>query len=500
VADYLYMTNSAIGGLWNGAWGLMRSYRALMPDLLPLPNNPVDPTVGVTITNASSFNQMCPVAAPVRNFDVTAVRAADALASAAGARDGKLVYNSRAGNGGPLTDPTGIMFVMTADLGTDGRLKPGVPVEPLILRAAAGDCINVTLRNRLPLNLAQPDPAFPTTTKDLAGFNQLPNIVENFNANQIGPSPFVGLHPQLVAFDVTRSDGANAGYNLPQTVIPGKAGQAKTYRWYAGEVWLEGTTLRSRPVEFGAVNLTSSDPIKHSGRGAVGVLVIEPLGSKWVEDGSPEDTLRRPRTRAQATVTLAKNIPGSSFRDFVLVLQSDLNLRWDGNNPVPPSFLAEDAEDTGLMAVNYKTEPLWLRLGYPPNALPTTTNNLNFASALSNAQVGGLDPQTPILTASPGQPVRLRVLNPGGQGRNAVFTLHGHAWQREPYASDSGAIGHNPASWLRGVQEGMGPSSHWDFVLENGAGGANGVRGDYLYRDFTPLHFENGAWGILRVD
>ncbi|MBI5015035.1 MAG: copper oxidase [Deltaproteobacteria bacterium] len=493
VADYRYAMDTSVDGLWNGDWGLMRSYRVRIPDLQPLPNNPVDAKIGLTITNASNFQQMCPVGAPARNYDVTAIRAADALASAAGKRDGKLVYNARALNGGPLTDPTSLLYVMTSDLGTDGRLKPGVPVEPLILRAAAGECINVKLRNRLPSNLAVPDPAFPTQTKDLAGFNTLPMIVENFNANQIGPSSWAGLHPQLVAYDVTKSDGANVGFNLPQTVLAGNTLLPTTYRWYAGEVWLDGTTLKSRPAELGAVNLTSSDPIKHSSKGAVGALIIEPAGAKWVEDGSPQDTLKRPRSRAQATVTLPD---GSSFRDLVLVLQSDLNLRWKGNAPVPPSLLADDSEDSGMMAVNYKTEPLWLRLGYSPDALPVDVGNLNFRDSLSIATG---EPQTPTLTAAPGQAVRLRVLNPGGQGRNSVFTLHGHAWQREPYVNDSGALGHNPFSFVRGGQEGVGPSSHWDFVLENGAGGAGGVRGDYLYRDFTPLHFENGAWGVLRV-
>ncbi len=31
-----------------------------------------------------------------------------------------------------------------------GKLKAGVPVEPLVLRANAGDCISITLENRLP--------------------------------------------------------------------------------------------------------------------------------------------------------------------------------------------------------------------------------------------------------------------------------------------------------------------------------------------------------------
>jgi hypothetical protein len=55
------------------------------------------------------------------------------------------------GHSAPLHDPTAILYVRKADLdpGT-GKLKAGVPVEPLVLRANAGDCISITLENRLP--------------------------------------------------------------------------------------------------------------------------------------------------------------------------------------------------------------------------------------------------------------------------------------------------------------------------------------------------------------
>ena len=78
-----------------------------------------------------------------------------------------------------------------------------MPVEPLVLRANAGDCIEVTLFNKL-----------PNEVPDVPGWNTLPMIVEGFNANQVKPSNQVGLHPQLVAYDVVSSDGANVGFNV----------------------------------------------------------------------------------------------------------------------------------------------------------------------------------------------------------------------------------------------------------------------------------------------
>src|SRR6185503_5344165 len=105
-------------------------------------------------------------------------------------------------------------------LDLQGKLNPGVPIEPLILRANAGDCITLTLNNRL-----------PATAPDLPVFNTLPMIVERFNANQVRPSSHVGLHPQMLTMDVIGNDGANVGFNKVQTAPPGGS---KTYRWYAG--------------------------------------------------------------------------------------------------------------------------------------------------------------------------------------------------------------------------------------------------------------------------
>jgi hypothetical protein len=482
VADRLYMMDSSVDGIWNGLWGMIRTYGSTQTDLLQLPNNVVG-TLGIQVANIGQFNGPCPKAAPVRSIDVTAVEAADALPG------GTLVYNSRWASGGPLHDPTAILYVRSSDLDAGGKLKPGVPIEPLILRAAAGDCIKLTLSNRLP---AQP--------RDLDGYNSLPFIVDGFNANHVHPSASVGLHPQLLSYDVTRSDGANVGTNPFQALASGDPAAAKQYLWYAGDVKLVKGMFVATPVEYGATNLSSSDPIKHSDKGAVGGLIIEPQGSTWTED---------PASRASATVRKAD---GTTFRDFVMIFQDDLNLRLGQNaacytlgpcapgdgNPVPTVAGVEDSEDSGTKALNYRTEPLWYRMGIPPFADAHEIASFNFKNALSNILVGG-DPQTPVFTAAAGMPVRIRVLEPGGHPRNHVVSVHGHTWERNPYIKGSTQIGNNPLSEWRGAQEGHGPSDHWDIVLQNGAGGKFKVKGDYLIRDMLPGGFYGGLWGILRV-
>ncbi|HSE18589.1 MAG TPA: hypothetical protein VLB46_16155 [Pyrinomonadaceae bacterium] len=551
--DYLYQNSASVDGQWNGVWGIMRVYNGRMglkTDLLALPNNtagaadlttndtefPVDTafpngatdymdstdesvlsystvttdtsvmsstmlgtaTTSLSPSGSTSTTQsaiigpilieesivtadptdfatgktqgasICPGSAPKRKINVTAVNAW-ALPT------GTLIYNSRAGNGGALNDPTAIMYFRSEDIDAYGMVKAGVPIEPLVVRARAGECIQFNLENRLPKSLP-----------DLDGFNTMSNLIFHFNANQVRPSNQVGLHPQLLAYNVANSDGKNVGFNPNQTVGPGGVVR---YSWYAGDVVINGGKRIGTPIEFGATNLISSDPIKHSNKGAIGSLIVEPQGSTWIEDST---------SRAQATVTKSD---GTSFREFVVQHQTDINMRFADGSPVPnlggPGG-AEDPEDSAQKAVNYRTEPLWKRMNYAPETPFTTTRTFDFTNVLTNAQVGG-DPQTPIFTAQAGQAVRFRILNANGHMRNNVFNLHGHFWQEEPYTNNSKSIGNNPLSEFKGALYGIGPSSHYEVIPVNGAGGARRVPGDYLYRTQESFMFDGGIWGIFRV-
>jgi len=477
-ADYLYTLNSSVEGIWSGTWGLLRSYATRQPNLLPLPNNPVG-TTPVTAVNDGDFNGVCPNVAPVRRYDVTAVFAQSALPG------GTLVYNGRTANNGPLNDPYAIAYVRSEDLDGTGRLKGGVPVEPLVLRAAAGDCIEVTLHNRLPQTVPGA-PAFVVTQP----------FIDNFNLNQVATSSTVGLHPQLVEFDVTRSDGTHVGNNPDQTVAPGGT---RVYRWYAGNIRIVNNRRVATPVEFGATGLMSPDRIKHSGHGALGALIIEPQGSSWTEDYPVPDPLVPEDQRPSRTSAIVRNQDNSFFREQVLVFQNDVPMRFGDRTAVPIVSGMEDAEDTGLKAINYRSEPIWFRMGLEPESSPGQTRQTDFANVLTNSLVGG-DPETPVFTAKAAQPVRLRLVYPGGHTRNHVFALYGHVWQREPYTANSSRIGTNPRSFWRGSQDQGGPTNHWDLLPEHGAGGAFSVTGDYLFRDMLPINYNNGMWGIMRVE
>ncbi len=563
-ADYAYSLNTSQDGWWSGVWGLVRTYNIPRTDLFPLPSTRV-PRQATNLTDFSVNNAgVCPRAAPVRRYDITAVLANTALGNPLGvsiippdasatqhvgrlpnAAGGTLVYNPRTtslsnGKAGPLHDPTAILYVKTADLDAAGRLKPGVPVEPLVLRAAAGECIEVTLRNRLPGDLNHN--GFFDDNPDLGNLTSLmgvvnrdrtnPQGVSTFNNNLIRPSSWVGLHPQLVSYDVTKGDGANVGINPSQLARPGSH---VSYRWYVGDMWATvatsgslGVQMVATPIEFGGTNLTPADKIKQGQKSMVGALIIEPPGTSWTEDAT---------RRASASVGPDANRDGRpdsvAYRDFAVVFQKHLSHRYRdgtavenirGEGPGDPDsveagIVAEDSQDSGQMAINYGSEPLWFRFGLAPN---TPFGNAamglgavpNAHQAYSNSLVGR-EPVTPVFTAAAGQQVRMRLLQPHGAFRGSSFVLHGHLWQRDPYVCPgsshlglpgkctftevpSRGLGINPVGFYRGAQEGVLPYSHYDVLLRS-AGGANAVPGDYLYRDHASLGNLAGEWGLLRV-
>ena len=564
--DYIYTVGAELEGMWNGVWGILRSYNSERGDLYELPNNNVA-RGGYDFTNQADFDGICPVTAPVKTFEVTAVRAVDVLDPVQG-----VVYNSRLTflrdlpggiNGqGPLIDPTVLMYVLNQDLtfdaatGAPNGLKPGAPIEPLIIRVNAGDCVNVSLTNALPDDLSG---------TEMPGLDSMPPIIQKdvnvavpgvggiltFNKNDITPSSYVGLTPQLLAFDPKTNGGFSTGLTTGKLVAPGAT---DSYKWYAGDIKVKNAgisknktqfTLTATPVEFGAAGLMPADRIKGTENGLVGAIIVEPQNSCWIAD---------PGTRAQATVWKgAKDAGGASligrcpstpttstdsFRDFVTIMQNDINLRFGGTvqvldaagnvvqtfdcsvDPSPiqcavPNIAAEgplgpteESQDSGQKAINYKSDPPWFRLGITPNFFQIIHRDAGLKDLIPRVFSNFLDigagpvgdPQTQIFNASPNGPHygRMRVLMPGGHARGITYTLHGHEWNSRPYINNSTEIGDNPLSEYYGTQEGINPTGHWDFVID--LGGPFNVTGDYLWRDQAAFGNFMGLWGLIRFN
>jgi hypothetical protein len=487
-ADYLYVPSSDDIGYTNGMWGIFRAFdpAAPLPTLALLPNNKSG-------SGIKAADAVCPSNTPTRRFKVTAITAQQSL------KNGQLVYNSRGiGTGGDPTtqiiNPFGITYVRSADLDSNGNLKAGVPNDPLVLRASAGECIEVTLTNAF--NPKSINPQLNIFTQNTPANNALGAPFTQMLVNgKVTPvtitqntSPYVGLHPELLSYDVIQNDGSNIGYNADQVVPPATTAtnqQSRTYRWYAGIVEAhEDGSVKGIPVEFGSLNLLPSDPLLQHPNGLIGAMIIEPEGSSWREDQN---------SRASATVTKKD---GSTFREFVVMMQDDLQMYVNSTTAAGENCTAAPCSiagnDTG--GVNNGAEPLDYRynnLGgnYDPNSLN--------ASALSN-QLVLADPETPTFTAAAGTPVRFRMIHPLGKGNGEVIKINGHVWQRQPYVKNSTEIGDNQLSEWIGARDNHGATDHFDVVI-NKAGGEFAVPGDYLYTTFLPDTKASRTWGIFRV-
>jgi hypothetical protein len=578
----LLFASSAIDNLWDGQWGLMRVYPAeeqhLSHILARLPGhtdkNPFTDALrgpelderldseAVELLSEKKEKQRAhdPVEAfckdPARkeflkSFSVEAWMAKDLLGEKG------LVYNKKFG----IADPDAILFV---DHDNKSAIQSGKRMlEPLILRARAGDCIEVTLSNRLPKEMAD-DHRFLTGAtppneqqfkrwQKTWSYNMLPPIVEGFNFNQLRSSNRVGLHAGLVDQNVRRDDGAHIGFNDDSTVGPEEP--PKTYLWYAGDLSGRKGGIRERPIEFGVIPLTDqADVIKHPAHGAIGALVIEPQCSEFTvekvkdgdkekdssavatvtwwepiretdQDGKHRKALRcpdKPTDRSKMS-TVEKNIDAitpewpfgkksnakgskefNQFKEFVLLYQDALALQQHGQ-PLPNLRNGDDSEDSGQKAFNYRTEPLWARLGASAADEPDVMGEYDWSNVLSSrvshegCHTPLCDPETPIFEVDAGEPVRFRVVHPGGHPRQHALAIFGHNWSLNPWTHRSSVMGWNEDSPTRfGTTNGIGPARHLN--IQTRAGGDCAIPGDYLYRTQEGFMFGGGLWGILRVN
>lgn len=434
--DMLYYYGG-IDDLWVGNWGLIRSYKEKVDHLPQLPDRNPPPErkkvlpvpTGKRPPKAMDPGEPCLCDAPVRKYTVVALQT-------------PIVYN-KAGD----HDPHGIVFALEKDVPKilSGELNP----EPLILRGNVGDCIEITLHNRLTGDFHN---------KDIHGYPGVP--VDTF----FRTSSRISLHTQMLQYDVKGSDGATVGFNTDQTIGPG---ETITYRWYVDQ-------------DYGACNLWDmADVRNHRHHGAFGIFIAEKKGSKYLHSTTREEVL----TGSQ--VIISHPLLGES-REFVLLMHDGVRLvDKDGNLIIDPEPIfveseeANDFEDQGSRGFNYRSERIIHRLKNNPDVFK-----------VFSSKVHG-DPSTPVFLAYPGDPVTVRLVFPADKPRTHTFVLHDHTWLRNENLMDSTIIS------AKG-QNTVGTTANIDLIF--GAGGLYNLPGDYMYRSGNiRWDIELGMWGIMRV-
>ena len=206
--------------------------------------------------------------------------------------------------------------------------------------------------------------------------------MSTFNNNLIRPSSYVGIHPALVAYDVNIDDGMAIGATGVQSNASGLIagpGQTQFYRWYAGASasspppeaptrWWPPRSSSEGPTSFRRRHQAGAEGARRSAGGGAGRHHLGETDTvPYYQTANASAAMRVTRTSA----TLNPGTPNPA-RDFVTVIQKGLGLRYRDGTPVETiaaeGNIAEDAEDSGHMAINYRAEPLWYRFGLRPNA------------------------------------------------------------------------------------------------------------------------------------
>lgn len=441
--DYLWAFETE-EDLWNGLWGLIRSFEEKVPDLIPLPDRPeplkrkkrLPKCNGKKPPRAKSPSPIIEKSGPIRYFDIVAFQL-------------PIIYNDFGDH-----DPNGIIFALREDKADilKGRKRP----EPLVIRANVGDTVEVTLTSLLNFEL------FPF--KD--GIYPYPIVKEQAF---YPPSLRISLHPQLIDYDVKNSAGETVGFNGDQTVGPG---ESRTYRW-----WVDS--------QVGACGMWDMADIRnHKSHGAFGAFIAEPRGTEYLDPY----TLKPVRSGANV---ILRNPFLPDVREFVTILHDGVRLLDKDNqliiDPIagiltPPPDVGADEVDTydqGSRGFNYRSERLINRFHQHP-----VLHDL-FSSHIFD------DPATPVFETYVGDPVTIRLITPSERRRSHTFNLHGHRWNFDNKNINSRSesfVGFNVAGANR------------DLELIGGAGSYGGFPGDYMYRSGNILwDIEQGMWGILRV-
>ncbi|MGA9522563.1 MAG: hypothetical protein WBV82_13940, partial [Myxococcaceae bacterium] len=417
-------------------------------------------------------------------------------------------------------DPQGRILALEQDV--DGLIGGTASPTPLVMRFNSGECGIVHTTNLLPDRLEEDD-------------------------FQIGaPTDTVGQHVHLVKFDVTSSDGATNGFNYEDGVFAAEVVQQRirAANQAGGAFEADGTTkergdriklkaerhprVASAPVgtqtgiqrwwadpilngegQDKTVGTTFThdhfSPSSHQQHGLYAGLAVQPAGSSWRDSrtGEPIGT-RSDGGPMPALADILTLDPIDSYREYNLTFH-DFALLYDrkGRPINPPNDQLErlpiaidnlddpvpegvSADDPGSMMVNYRNEPIPLRI--------TTQEGTRFQQKkgpegdmenVFRSDIHG-DPATPLLRAYAGDKVHFRILE-GAQEEFHYFNVHGMKWLAEYADPDSG--------FSNG--QGFAISEHFEFL--DRIPPLKRATADYLWQSAATDDLWNGQWGLLRT-
>jgi manganese oxidase len=485
------------------------------------------------VPTASGPGTPCVAGAPLRTFDVSLINVP--------------IFLNRFGD----VIPEGRMYVLDENIAEVRRdywqaadpFHPRDLIEPLVLRANRGDCLEVRFTNRLneaapPLNREVRDKAiFPlpgeilrapgTITpapREFAPAGSVPQIqFDHLNA------PPASMHFEGLTYDVKGSDGTAVGYNPNSTTA---AGGTITYRLSAD---IEGEFQFRDGADLSSVGTGHANFIGSSGFGAFGAVVVEAVGATWVDVNTGEAL----KSGARAVI---KDPAGPDFREHVLFMHDELEadpgiLTKYCAPPAPPEppapagtcveptpaqreLLGDEGEvlingeHPGVLeyfAFNYRSEPGQNRTEVgcaptPASAQYSAPECIGEETELSSWPYGDPGGGDLVWRNYRGEPTKIRLFHTA-EFETHTFHWHVNRWPFDP--EDEGGLAeiskdssHTSTSNPLDVQA-VSPGSHYTLIPEGGAGSAHDGRpatfGDVIFHCHLYPHFAMGMWALNRT-
>ncbi|RMH38309.1 MAG: LysM peptidoglycan-binding domain-containing protein [Nitrospirae bacterium] len=444
-------------GLFN-TMSMMHQYGAGRTSGLLMSNPDVEPV--------STKGGLCPETAPVKHYDISAINV-------------EITLNQW------LDYYPGYMYVLTENIEKvreeeaknaaarekEGHHDPGGVIngiqnqwiQPLVIRGNQGDCVKITLRNKLEFG------------EDVSLHINGSNMVISKTGQ-----PATTTNPDSVASGASEDAEEGGVVEMEWYIHPDTQEGARQFHSYSND--RELTVM-----------------------GMMGVFVVEPAGSKYWE---PLGT--GPATEAKSGWQVMIDTPnGPDFREFVLIYHEVGDEAFRPVNKhgdfLPQRDPLTDAYRPGARALNYRSEPFGI------NNMHVQHEYFGFedeSMAYSSYTFGDAAPTIP--RSYLGDPAKFRIVHGGSE---VFHSHHPHGgsirWQRSPRATQmpvwtTGQNGPVKYPVIRTKSdrvdvEVIGPSEALDLETECGSGLCQWLAGDFLFHCHVAHHYVAGMWGYWRV-
>lgn len=477
----------------------------------------------------------CPSTAPVKTFNVSLINIP--------------IFLNRFGD----VVPEGRMYILDENIDEarasfqDAANPFQIPdlIEPLVLRANDGDCVEINFTNRLnepAPNFNRDDSIFLLPGEALLPAGTVTTGPREFSPARTQPdvdfdpanAPRASMHFEGLDYDVRGSDGAAVGNNPNSTAAPGAT---VTYRLHAD---VQGEFQFKDAADLSSHAADAGNEIGSTAFGAFGGIIVEPKDATWVDTHTGQPI-------KSGTEAVIKQPRGPDYREHSLFMHDevqaepgiltrlcrpDTSQRSECVNPTAeekqileagrlPGLGEGDADaiingevpvKLEWFAFNYRSEPGFNREEVDCPALRDPTRPfqapacIGEETSLSSWPFGDPGGGDLVVHNYRNEPTVTRLFH-GSEQETHTFHQHVNRWPTHP--NDEGGLAkiaqpgfHTQVSNPIDVQA-VSPGSHYTLIMEGGAGSpaANdpGSVGDVIFHCHLYPHFAEGMWGLNRV-